>query len=231
MKKPFLILVICSSLFVSCANGFLRGGDPGSIQAGSIIGGAIGGIVGNHMDHWNGYAIGSMMGSITGAVVANEATRPKYDDSYSDQSNDNGSYSKPIRKTEQSSFDSDYRDTISETDLEVRNIRFIDQNRNRTIDRDEVCHLIFDIYNAGSITAYNAKPVITIVDGERQLLLSIPEPLQMLMPGEVAMYDISIQASKHLRKTYSTFRIEVSDRDGYSKNYRQFTINIQNGNQ
>lgn len=70
MKKVLISLAMSLLLLASCANGFLRGGDPGVIQVGSIIGASVGSVIGNNMNNWNGYALGAMVGSVTGAVCS-----------------------------------------------------------------------------------------------------------------------------------------------------------------
>jgi len=257
MKKVLISLAMSSLLFASCADGFLRGGDPGAIQVGSIIGATVGSVIGNNMNHWNGYALGAMVGSVTGAVVANEATKP-HNDQYIE--NDYANNSQPIvnqdntigqntiacqnqninqyPNTNQSintnqdnkGVASDYRDRVSDTNLDVRNIRFVDQNRNKIINKGETCHLIFDVYNSGNVTAYAVRPVVTIVDGEKDLAISVPPMVKMLMQGEVVMYDVVLRAPKTIHNTFTTFRIEVHDRNGYSNNYRQFSIDASNEN-
>ena len=255
MKKVLISLAMSLLLLASCANGFLRGGDPGAIQVGSIIGATVGSVIGTNMNNWNGYALGAMVGSVTGAVVANEVTKP-HDNQYIE--NDYANNSQPIvnqyntadqnnisdqninkySNTNQSinmnqdnkGVASDYRDRVSDTNLDVRNIRFVDQNRNRIINKGETCHLIFDVYNSGNVTAYAVRPVVTIVDGEKNLAISVPPMVRMLMQGEVVMYDVVLRAPKNIHNTFTTFRIEVHDRDGYSNNYRQFSIDASNEN-
>lgn len=212
------MVLISSLIMLSCSDGFLQGGNPGAIQVGSIIGGAVGGVIGNNADHWNGYPIGSMIGTIAGAVIANEATKPKENQSY-DNYSERSNPSKSLNST-------DGNEHVNNAKLIIQNIRFIDQNRNQVIDKGEKCHLIFEISNSGFITAYRVSPILTIVNGD-ELTLSTPSQVKMLMPGEVIIYDIIIHADRRLSSGFSTLRIDISDRNGYYADYRQFTLNTQ----
>ena len=150
-------------------------GDPTAVMLGANIGGLTGAVIGSSGSHYHSYRgslVGSLVGTIAGAAIASAATAPKkpaedvyivetrpyrergYYDSY-DGSRSSGRMPAYGR----------YRDGERSTDLEIRNIRFIDGNRNHIIESGEEAKIIFEVVNSGRLAAYHVTPVVAEKNG------------------------------------------------------------------
>lgn len=140
-----------------------RMGNPGAIVGGAAIGGSlgssIGGLIGDNNRGWRGgyrgSAIGNIVGTIAGAAIGNALTAPKPDPieeyAYVPEVRQGQSHSKfkPRTQTQQQL-----------TQLKLRKIRFIDDNRNHAIDGGESSKIIFEIMNEGRNPVYDVVPIV-----------------------------------------------------------------------
>ena len=188
---------------------------------GGYEGRAIGGIVGSNNAGWHGgwrgSAIGSLVGTIAGAAIggaiSSEARRqqeqamqqPQYVDNYYDA----GAYNSSSSAINQ---------------LLIENIRFIDANRNRTINPNESSKIIFDIYNDGDETVYNVVPVVQDMSDSKAISISPSAMIERILPGTGYRYTATLFADKKLKSGTITIRVAVTSENGIMGDWQEFTL-------
>ena len=185
-------------------------GSPAAVSAGASIGGMLGSIVGDRAGGYTGSQFGALLGTVAGAAIGNAVTTPKKE------------------KVEQVH---EYHSSNTPTDsyyvpsgLQITNIRFIDENRNQTIDANEKCKLIFDIVNDGDVAAYNVTPIVEEVSGMKHVRIS-PAALISYMPvGNQIRYTAVIQGGKRLKTGEAVFRIYTTESNGAMSDSHEFYI-------
>ena len=213
MKKQITVILLSALILSGCASG--RMGNPGAIMAGASIGGSlggsIGGLIGDNNHGWRGgyrgSAIGNIVGTIAGAAIGNALTAPKPDPieeyAYVPEVRQGQSHSKfkPRTQTQQQL-----------TQLKLRKIRFIDDNRNHAIDGGESSKIIFEIMNEGRNPVYDVVPIVMIEE---------------ILPGEGIRYTATVYAGSKLKDGEVTFRVAVSDENGVICDSQEFTLPTQ----
>ena len=136
MKKQLTVILLSALLLSGCASG--RMGNPGAIMAGASIGGSlgssIGGLIGDNNHGWRGgyrgSAIGNIVGTIAGAAIGNALTAPRQEQIEED------AYIPEVREVRVQKYKKQpVQQPISQ--LKLRKIRFIDDNRSHVIDAGE----------------------------------------------------------------------------------------------
>lgn len=168
MKKVAILLLIVSLLSSGCGTTQPErtGAIVGGAAIGNSVGGAIGGLVGDSRHGWRGSyrgsAIGSIVGTLAGAAIGGALTAPK------SREEDRANY--PV---EQVYAEPDYTQSALSS-LYIRNIRFIDNDRDHVISSGESSKIIFEIMNEGNEIAYNVIPSVAEISGMKHLHISLP---------------------------------------------------------
>lgn len=224
MKTQILTLLFSTLLLSGCATG--RVGSPSGVYAGASIGGtlgnAVGGLIGESNGGWRGgyrgSAIGTIVGTIAGAAVGNALTTPRDEkDSYYPEAK-TGAYSRSnVERT---------RPYIREslTHLKIRNIRFIDDSRTRSINAGESSKVIFEVMNEGNETIYNVVPLVEQLTDMKYIGISPSVMIEKINPGEGIRYTATIYAGVKLRDGEVTLRVAVSDENGSICDSLEFTV-------
>ena len=203
---------------------------------GANIGGLTGAVIGSSGSHYHSYRgslVGSLVGTIAGAAIASAATAPKkpaedvyivetrpyrergYYDSY-DGSRSSGRMPAYGR----------YRDGERSTDLEIRNIRFIDGNRNHIIESGEEAKIIFEVVNSGRLAAYHVTPVVAEKNGLKHLYISSSVTMECIPAGDGIRYTAVIRAGK-MRRGEAVFHVTALDGNGGMIPIREFTVPVR----
>lgn len=214
MKKLIVYMVLPAFLLSSCGTGRLSGGDPGAVMAGAYIGGsvgsAIGGIVGDNNHGWRGgyrgSAIGSIVGTIAGAAIGNAISASRQKEEQPPQ------LQQPI---------------VSVPDLKIRNIRFIDDNRNHVIDAGESSKIVFEVVNEGRTTINDIVPSVVEVSGMKHIYISPPVMIEQIAPGEGIRYTATISAGSKLKQGEVIFRVAVAAGDFTEVDWQEFSLPTQ----
>ena len=114
--------------------------------------------------------------------------------------------------------------------LKLRKIRFIDDNRSHVIDAGENSKIIFEIMNEGRNPVYNVVPVVETVGKVKHLGISPSVMVEEILPGEGIRYTASIHAGEKLKDGEVTFRVAVADENGVICDSQEFTLPTQRGN-
>ena len=201
MKKTvFVGLVATSLLMSSCQSMSQFYGATTGASLGGMFGSAIGGIA----DGPRGSDLGTVVGMAIGGMIGAAATAPKTDD---------GNY-----RSSDYYYDydmDDYRQNNAYSpyaNIEIEELRFVDENNNRALDADEHAKLVFIMRNTGRDYIYDIAPVIT-VSGTKQIYLSPTAIVKELAPGKAVRYHSEIVATKKLKNGVADFSIGLTDGD------------------
>ena len=207
MKKTLLLLTVVLTLS-SCYTTSMQG-SPAAVSAGASIGGVLGSIVGDRAGGWQGSQFGALVGTVAGAAIGKALTTPRQERVVVEESY-------PERTPTES-----YNDPSG---LRITNIRFIDDNRNHTIDADENCKLVFDIVNEGDVSAYNITPVIQEMSGLKHLAVSPSAQISYLPQGDRVRYTATITGGKRLKTGEAIFRVYTTESNGAVSEAHEFTL-------
>lgn len=130
MKQKIIVLGLATLLLCGCGSTYQATSTLAGASIGGNVGGAIGGLVGSNR-HWDGgyrgSAIGTLVGTLAGAAIGgaiSSTQKRKAQEGY------------PVE--EQRVYTPQPSDIPSSVGyLQIRNIRFIDENRNHVIESEE----------------------------------------------------------------------------------------------
>lgn len=202
--KKFLLLLALPLFLSSCYTTSMQG-SPAAVAAGSSIGGVLGSIVGDRMGGWNGSQFGALVGTVAGAAIGNAVTTPRQETIIVEESGPAEPYYAP-------------------SELQITNIRFIDDNRNHTIDAEENCKLVFDIVNEGSVAAYNITPVIEEVNEMKHITISPSAHISYLPQGDRVRYTATIAGGKRLKTGEAIFHVYTRESNGAVSAIHEFSL-------
>ena len=203
MKKIIYLLVMAVSL-TSCYPTSMQG-SPAAVAAGSSIGSIVGSIVGERAGGYNGSQFGALIGTVAGAAIGNAVTTPRQEKEVIEEVQPTEPYYAP-------------------SGLRITNIRFIDDNRNHTIDAEENCKLIFDIVNEGDVSAYNITPIIEEVSGMKHIAISPSAQISYLPQGDRVRYTATIAGGKRLKSGEAIFRVYTTESNGAISATHEFSL-------
>lgn len=211
MKKILYLLILAVSL-TSCYTASMQG-SPAAVSAGASIGGVLGSIVGDRAGGWHGSQFGALVGTVAGAAIGNAVTTPRQEKVIVEESY-------PERTPAESYY--------APSGLRITNIRFIDDNRNHTIDADENCKLVFDIVNQGDVSAYNITPVIEEVTGMKHIGISPSVQISYLPQGDRVRYTATIAGGRRLKAGEAVFRVYTTESNGAVSEAHEFSLPTAN---
>ena len=226
MKKQLTVFLLSVLLLSGCASG--RMGNPGAIVAGASIGGSlggsIGGLIGDNNRGWRGgyrgSAIGNIVGTIAGAAIGSALTSPRQEPIEDD------AYVPEVREVRVQKYKKQpVQQPVSQ--LKLRRIRFIDDNRSHVIDAGENSKIIFEIMNEDRKPVYNVVPVVETVGKVKHIGISPSVMVEEILPGEGIRYTASIHAGNRLKDGEVTFRVAVADENGVICDSQEFTLPTQ----
>ena len=207
MKKILYLLILAVSL-TSCYTASMQG-SPAAVSAGASIGGVLGSIVGDRAGGWHGSQFGALVGTVAGAAIGNAVTTPRQEKVIVEESY-------PERTPAESYY--------APSGLRITNIRFIDDNRNHTIDADENCKLVFDIVNQGDVSAYNITPVIEEVTGMKHIGISPSVQISYLPQGDRVRYTATLAGGRRLKAGEAVFRVYTTESNGAVSEAHEFSL-------
>ena len=218
MKKQLTVILLSALILSGCASG--RMGNPGAIMAGASIGGSlgssIGGLIGDNNHGWRG--------GYRGSAIGNALTAPRQEQIEED------AYIPEVREVRVQKYKKQPQVQQPISQLKLRKIRFIDDNRSHVIDAGENSKIIFEIMNEGRNPVYNVVPVVETVGKVKHLGISPSVMVEEILPGEGIRYTASIHAGEKLKDGEVTFRVAVADENGMICDSQEFTLPTQRGN-
>ena len=91
--------------------------------------------------------------------------------------------------------------------IEIRNARFVDDNQNRQINRDELCKVIFELWNNSSQTLHDVQPIVTEETDNKHLAISPTIHVEQLEPGKAIRYTALVRADRKLKPGNAVIRV------------------------
>jgi hypothetical protein len=92
--------------------------------------------------------------------------------------------------------------------IEIKNARFVDANKNGAINRNEICKVIFEVYNRSSMPLYDVVPAVIDASNTYHLFISQSIHIEKLMPGRGIRYTAIVKADNRLKN--GTAKIQAS---------------------
>ena len=200
-KKTLFAGLMVSALMLSSCQSM---GQFYGAATGASIGGMFGSAIGGISDGRRGSDLGTVVGMAVGGIIGAAATAPKTDD---------GNY-----RSSDYYYDydmDDYRQNNSYSpfvNIEIVDLRFVDENNNNALDANEHAKLVFIMRNTGRDYVYDIAPVIT-VSGTKEIYLSPTAIVKELAPGKAVRYQSELIATKKLKNGSADFSIGFSDGD------------------
>lgn len=201
MKKTVLLSLTAATLMLSsCQSMSQFYGAATGASLGGMFGSAIGGIA----DGPRGHDLGTVVGMAVGGMIGAAATAPKTED---------GNY-----RSSDYYYDydmDDYRQNNAYSpyaNIQIEELRFVDDNNNHALDADEHAKLVFIIRNTGRDYVYDIAPVITVT-GTKQIYLSPTAIVKELGPGKAVRYQSEVVATRKLKDGTADFSIGLTDGD------------------
>ena len=244
MKLKVLTLSSLLMLLSSCYGGY--GAQAVGTMVGADVGGHIGGMIGGRMGGWTGDVFGTILGTAAGAAIGHAATTPPQEEKVvvireqPEKEYERGDYRsyrgydatteqrEPSYRQNRGTSGSSVRESSNVLQgLTVKNLRFVDAGKNRIINSNETCQLLFEVQNDGEYTAFNITPLVYEVNKMKHIYISSPAVINSLKPGEYVTYTITIRSDNKLTNGTATFAIELSDENGITVPCREFDITTQ----
>lgn len=215
MKQKIIVLGLATLLLCGCGSTYQATSTLAGASIGGNVGGAIGGLVGSNR-HWDGgyrgSAIGTLVGTLAGAAIGgaiSSAQERKAQEGY------------PVE--EQRVYTPQPSDIPSSVGyLQIRNIRFIDENRNHVIESEEHSKVIFEIINTSHETVYNAVPIVQT--NNKRIYVSSSVMLEQIAPHEGIKYTAHIRGGKRLKDGEVIIHIAIADYEGREYDWQEFTL-------
>ena len=132
-----------------------------------------------------------------------------YDFSSSDYT---GNYSAqtPKEQMPQNSSVEDMAQSLTYTpSIEIRNARFVDDNEDGKIQRDEICKIIFEVINRGNQPLTDVVPTVIEANGNRHIFISPSMHIESIAPGKGIRYTVVIKADNRLKEGNARFCVSV----------------------
>lgn len=220
-KKNIFLAPLLALLLVNGGCGTANTGAViGGAAIGGNVGGAIGGLAGDSRHGWRGgyrgSAIGTIVGTLAGAAIGGALTTPRpsqtEDEVYPEQHSE--TYVLSPEDNPRKAF----------YNLQIHNIRFIDDNRDHIISPDESGKIIFEIMNEGEDVVYDVVPSVTETTGMKHIMISPSVMIERIMPHNGIKYTATISAGKRLKEGNITIRIAVTDTYGEEYAWQEFSL-------
>ena len=132
-----------------------------------------------------------------------------YDFSSSDYT---GNYSAqtPKEQMPQNSSVEDLAQSFTYTpSIEIRNARFVDDNEDGKIQRDEICKIIFEVINRGNQPLTDVVPTVIEANGNRHIFITPSMHIESIAPGKGIRYTAVIKADSRLKEGNARFCVSV----------------------
>ena len=116
---------------------------------------------------------------------------------------------------------------VAVANLKIRNIRFIDDNRNHVIDAGENSKVIFEIVNEGRTPVYDVVPAVEEVTGMKHIFISPSVLVEQIAPGEGIRYTATVSAGEKLKDGEVVLRVTVAAGDNAECDWQEFSLPTQ----
>lgn len=234
MKKVYIFGLVASIVMSSCSsmNGVMTGGSLGSVL-GSAIGGLAGGARGSDVGTIVGMAGGAVAGAVLESNAQKRAQQEVHDRYERVQQNSvqgiNPYHTEGTRSTEgdgvygySTATNVAVADTmaqlqkattpmlVAETpNVELVNVRFVDDSGDGQLSRGETGKIMFEIFNRGGQPLYNLEPSVVDLSHNKYITVSPSILINNIEPQNGMRYTAVVAADKKVKKGRVPFAITV----------------------
>ena len=219
IQRNIGILCAVCLLFSSCGTSQMGSASPQAVMTGATVGGqvgnAIGGLIGDSghgpRGAFRGSAIGTIVGTLAGAAIGGAVSSAQQKERMMT----------PVETSSAQNFDADI------DALRIKNIRFIDDGRDRILNPEENSKVIFEIVNEGKRTARNVVPTVSETSGAKHIYISPSVLVEQIKPGEGIKYTATVSAGRKVKNGEITLHLAILDEFGTSYDWHEFTIQTE----
>lgn len=93
--------------------------------------------------------------------------------------------------------------------LEIVNTRFVDDNEDNCLNRNETCKVIFEIVNRGYEPVYDVVPTVVETTGNKHIFISPSIHVEKISPGSGVRYTAMVKADRKLKDGMARFCVSV----------------------
>lgn len=93
--------------------------------------------------------------------------------------------------------------------LEIVNARFVDDNEDNCLNRNETCKVIFEIVNRGHEPVYDVVPTVVETTGNKHVFISPSIHVEKISPGSGVRYTAMVKADRKLKDGMARFCVSV----------------------
>lgn len=93
--------------------------------------------------------------------------------------------------------------------LEIVNARFVDDNEDNCLNRNETCKVIFEIVNRGHAPVYDVVPTVVETTGNKHIFISPSIHVEKISPGSGVRYTAMVKADRKLKDGMARFCVSV----------------------
>lgn len=93
--------------------------------------------------------------------------------------------------------------------LEIVNARFVDDNEDNCLNRNETCKVIFEILNRGYKPVYDVVPTVVETTGNKHIFISPSIHVEKISPGSGVRYTAMVKADRKLKDGMVRFCVSV----------------------
>ena len=93
--------------------------------------------------------------------------------------------------------------------LEIVNARFVDDNEDNCLNRNETCKVIFEIVNRGHEPVYDVVPTVVEITGNKHIFISPSIHVEKISPGSGVRYTAMVKADRKLKDGMARFCVSV----------------------
>lgn len=93
--------------------------------------------------------------------------------------------------------------------FEIVNARFVDDNEDNCLNRNETCKVIFEIVNRGHEPVYDVVPTVVETTGNKHIFISPSIHVEKISPGSGVRYTAMVKADRKLKDGMARFCVSV----------------------
>ena len=93
--------------------------------------------------------------------------------------------------------------------LEIVNARFVDDNEDNCLNRNETCKVIFEIVNRGHESVYDVVPTVVETTGNKHIFISPSIHVEKISPESGVRYTAMVKADRKLKDGMARFCVSV----------------------
>ena len=93
--------------------------------------------------------------------------------------------------------------------LEIVNARFVDDNEDNCLNRNETCKVIFEILNRGYKPVYDVVPTVVETTGNKHIFISPSIHVEKISPESGVRYTAMVKADRKLKDGMARFCVSV----------------------